>query len=55
MKKRFITSLWGILLIVAIFTFPIGAILWIITGFNLFSYLFESTVEAEQERLKTQI
>ena len=56
MKKRLIAALWGALLVIIIFTWPVSVVpLWIITGFNLFSYLFESTVEADQERFKTQI
>ena len=59
MKKRFITSLWGGLLLIVICTWPVSVVpLWIITGFNLFTHLFEhidTLLEEEPERLKTQI
>jgi len=42
MKNRIIISLWGILLVVMIFTWPITVWLtWLITGFDLPKYLIK--------------
>jgi len=41
-KKRLIIVLWGILFLMVVFTWPITVVpLWILTGFNLFTYLTE--------------
>lgn len=49
----------GALLVIIIFTWPVSVVpLWIITGFNLFTHLFEhidTLLEEEPERFKTQI
>ena len=41
-KKRLIILLWGILFLMVVFTWPITVVpLWILTRFNLFTYLTE--------------
>jgi len=41
-KKRLIIVLWGILFLMIVFTWPITVVpLWILTGFNSFTYLTE--------------